>query len=124
MEFTPENVENAVIEFYRQQSELNINCHEWLKQCQVSLEAWQLVWPLLEPSKDVQIQFVAANMLYHKIAHCLQEVPETEFEVLKDKVIATLIKYVANSGPHVIVTKLQLTVSLYIIFIVFYRGKR
>lgn len=108
MEFTSENVEAAVIEFYKHPGKVNKECHEWLKSCQSSREAWQVVWPLLDPSKNPQVQFVSANMIHHKVLRCLNEIPEAELPALKERLIATVAKYIA--GPEVVLTRLGLTV--------------
>lgn len=108
MEYTPENVEAAVIEFYKNPGKVNNECHEWLKSCQSSREAWQVVWPLLDPSKNPQVQFVSANMIHHKVLRCINEIPEPELPALKDRLIATVAKYIA--GPEVVLTRLGLTV--------------
>jgi len=109
MEFTPENVEKAVVEFYSNPGKVNRECHEWLKTCQSSRDAWHVVWPLLEPGKMLQVQFVAANMLHYKVSRCLNEIPETEYPALKDRLVATVAKYI--SGPSVVLTRLCLTVG-------------
>ena len=109
MEVTPENVEGAVLEFYRNPSKVNSQCHEWLKLCQSSPQAWQVVWPLFDQSKDIQVQFVAANMLYFKVSRCLHEVPEADYPGLKDKLLNTLAGYV--TGPVIVLTRLELTVK-------------
>jgi hypothetical protein len=108
MGFTSENVEAAVVEFYRNPGKVNKECHEWLKTCQSSREAWQVVWALLEPGKMLQVQFVAANMLHFKVSRCLNEIPEAEYAALKDRLVAIVAKYIA--GPSVVLTRLCLTV--------------
>lgn len=109
MEFTPENVEAAVLEFYNNTGKVNKEVHEWLKQCQSSREAWQVVWPLLDPGKSLQLQFLAANILHYKVSRCFGELPEPEYAGLKDRLVAIVAKYIA--GPPMVLTRLCLTVS-------------
>jgi len=108
--FTSENVEAAVVEFYRNPGKVNKECHEWLKSCQGSREAWQVVWSLLEPTKMMQIQFVAANILHFKVSRCLGEIPQEEYEGLKQRLVGIVAKYI--SGPPVVLTRLCLTVII------------
>ena len=111
MEFTAENFEKVVTEFYRLQGELNRDCHEWLQACQRSREAWHMVWSLIDTSKPLHTQFVAANMLQYKISRCIHEVPETDLMLLKENIISTIARYITGSGPPVIMTRLQISVS-------------
>ena len=110
MEVTPEKVEQAVAEFYRNPGKVNKECHEWLKLFQASKEAWQVVWILFDHSKPVEVQYVAANTLYYKISRCLNDIPPSEIPALKQKIVSTLAQYVA--GPALVTTRLGLTVRL------------
>jgi hypothetical protein len=109
MEFTSENVIQAVHEFYQNSEKLNMEAHEWLKSCQSSREAWNLVWPLLDLSQTVNVQFTAANILCNKVTKQFGEVPLEEYGALKDKIIAAVARFV--NGPPVVLTRLELAVS-------------
>ncbi|OXA42859.1 Importin-13 [Folsomia candida] len=113
MEFTPENVEAAVLEFYNNTGKVNKEVHEWLKQCQSSREAWQVVWPLLDPGKSLQLQFLAANILHYKVSRCFGELPEPEYAGLKDRLVAIVAKYIA--GPPMVLTRLCLTLGAFVL---------
>jgi len=108
MEYTSENLVKAVVEFYNHEESLNIECHEWLKNCQSSREAWTLVWPLLQSSQVIHVQFIAANILHYKISRQLAELPVEDYLALKDNLVSAVARYV--NGPPVVLTRLQLTV--------------
>jgi hypothetical protein len=55
MEFTTENLEHAVVQFYHSDSVLRGHAHQWLRAAQASPEAWCFVWQLLHPSKVITV---------------------------------------------------------------------
>lgn len=110
MEFTSENLVKAVEEFYKQEETLNIECHEWLKNCQSSKEAWTLVWPLLQSSQGLHVHFIAANILHYKVSRQLAELPTADYLALKDNLVAAVAQFI--NGPPLVLTRLQLTVGL------------
>jgi len=109
MEFTAENVIAAVHEFYRTSEKVNPECHEWLRSCQSSREAWNIVWPLLQPSQTVNVQFTASNILLNKVTRNLSEIQLEDYGGLKDNIVAAVARFV--NGPAVVLTRLELTVS-------------
>ena len=57
MEFTAENLERAVAQFYHTDAAMQAQAHQWLTAAQASPEAWCFVWELLHPSKVIFISF-------------------------------------------------------------------
>lgn len=53
MEFTAENLERAVLQFYHTDATMQAHAHQWLTAAQTSPEAWCFVWELLHPSKAI-----------------------------------------------------------------------
>ncbi|KAL0126350.1 hypothetical protein PUN28_005027 [Cardiocondyla obscurior] len=77
-------IDDAVRQFY---SAGNNEAHSWLLQVQASPEAWQFVWQLLDSSKSYEVQFFAATTLHAKISKQWNEVPEAEYQVLKERLL-------------------------------------
>lgn len=51
MEFTVENLEEAVAVFYRAEPNYQAQAHQWLSKAQNSVQAWSFVWELLDPQR-------------------------------------------------------------------------
>ena len=56
MEFTAENLERAVVQFYHTDATMQAHAHQWLTAAQMSTEAWCFVWELLHPSKVITVK--------------------------------------------------------------------
>jgi hypothetical protein len=67
MEFTAENVEAAVKQFYMSSSGIQAQAHQWLMSAQTSKEAWSFVWPLLRQDTSPEVQFFGATTLQAKV---------------------------------------------------------
>ncbi|KAH3721182.1 importin-13-like [Dreissena polymorpha] len=107
-EFTAENVEKAVNNFYCN-TEVHQEVHRWLTAAQVSPAAWSFCWELLQPGKGVQVQYFGASCLHMKISRYWQEVPEGQTETLRTR----LLQQIATSatGPKLILTRLCVALS-------------
>jgi len=51
MEFTADDLERAVIQFYQSTSDAQAQAHHFLTAAKTSPQAWQFVWNLLQPHK-------------------------------------------------------------------------
>lgn len=51
MEYTADNLEKAVILFYRTDTGQQAEAHQWLTEAQNSTQAWSFVWELLHPQR-------------------------------------------------------------------------
>lgn len=51
MEYTSENIEQAVSLFYKTDSAQQATAHQWLTDAQNSPHAWSFVWDLLDPRR-------------------------------------------------------------------------
>jgi hypothetical protein len=68
MEFTAENVELAVEQFYKSSGGIQAQAHQWLMSAQTSKEAWSFVWPLLlKEGTTSEVQFFGATTLQAKV---------------------------------------------------------
>ncbi|XP_047488672.1 importin-13-like [Penaeus chinensis] len=111
MEVSAEQVEQAVVEFYRDpvaKSGLNT----WLMQAQHSRHSWTFAWPLLDPRKPEEVQFFAGNTVYMKVSRYWHEVPKEEYEPLKIKILNLIAQY---SNSKVILNRLVKSLGAYVI---------
>lgn len=69
MEFSAENVETAVKQFYMSSSVIQAQTHQWLMSAQTSKEAWSFVWPLLRHDTSPEVQFFGATTLQAKVEY-------------------------------------------------------
>ncbi|KAK4310687.1 hypothetical protein Pmani_017765 [Petrolisthes manimaculis] len=111
MEATADQVERAVVEFYRDpvtKSGLNT----WLMQAQHSRHSWTFAWPLLDPRKPEEVQFFAGNTVYMKVSRYWHEVPKEEYEPLKIKILNLIAQY---NNSKVILNRLIKSLGAYVI---------
>ncbi|KAG5892535.1 hypothetical protein JTB14_011124 [Gonioctena quinquepunctata] len=113
MDYTTDNLEKAVTLFYRTEAQQQAEAHQWLTQAQNSPEAWRFVWELLSPHRSSEVQFFAATTLHTKLMKHWNEVPEDHYELLKKRILDSIISYAM--GPKIVLNRLCITLSAYII---------
>ncbi|EFA09709.1 importin-13 [Tribolium castaneum] len=113
MEYTAENLEKAVTLFYRTEAGQQAEAHQWLTEAQNSPQAWSFVWELLSPHRNSEVQFFAATTLHTKLMKHWNEVPEDHYELLKKRILEAIINYAM--GPKIVLNRLCITLSAYII---------
>ncbi|XP_065332285.1 importin-13 [Cloeon dipterum] len=96
MDFTAENVEVAVRQFYLSSSTLQAQTHQWLVSAQTSKEAWSFVWPLLALDKASEVQFFGASTLQAKVSKFWAEVPLADMEGLRKRLLEVILMHQAN----------------------------
>ncbi|RZC40401.1 importin-13, partial [Asbolus verrucosus] len=113
MEYTTDNLEKAVTLFYRTEAGQQAEAHQWLTEAQNSPQAWSFVWELLSPHRNSEVQFFAATTLHTKLLKHWNEVPEDHYELLKKRILEAIINYAM--GPKIVLNRLCITLSAYII---------
>jgi hypothetical protein len=113
MEYTTENLEKAVTLFYRSEAGQQAEAHQWLTEAQNSTQAWSFVWELLSLHRNAEVQFFAATTLHTKLMKHWNEVPEDHYEPLKKHILDAIINYAM--GPKIVLNRLCITLSAYII---------
>nr|CAH7738201.1 unnamed protein product [Callosobruchus chinensis] len=113
MEYNGENLVKAVTLFYRSEAHQQAEAHQWLREAQNSPHAWSFVWELLSPLKSSEVQFFAATTLHTKLMKHWNEVPEDHYEVLKKRILESIINYAM--GPKLVLNRLCIALSAYII---------
>uniref|UniRef100_A0A0A9XGA6 Importin-13 n=3 Tax=Lygus hesperus TaxID=30085 RepID=A0A0A9XGA6_LYGHE len=113
MDITLENVESALTQFYHTNSALQAEAHQWLTAVQNSSNAWAFVWELLQPNRSCEAQFFAATTLHTKLMKNWTEVPEDQYDNLKQKILETIVLY--SSGPKIVLNRLCIALATYLI---------
>ncbi|XP_022917881.1 importin-13 [Onthophagus taurus] len=113
MEYTAENLEKAVLLFYRTEACQQAEAHQWLTEAQHSPQAWSFVWDLLHPQRGSEVQFFGATTLHTKILKNWNEVPQDHYEILKKKILDSIISFAM--GPKIVLNRLCIALSAYII---------
>ncbi|KAK7863775.1 hypothetical protein R5R35_009581 [Gryllus longicercus] len=113
VDFTPEELEKAVSQFYQSDAAVQAKAHQWLTAAQTTPEAWTFVWDLLQPNKSTELQFFAATTLHTKVVKWWKEVPEDQYPVLKKKLLEAIISHCL--GPKIVLNKLCITLSAYLL---------
>lgn len=93
MEFTLENLERAVSQFYHTDASLQAQAHQWLTSAQSSPNAWCFVWELLQPCKVGQalilfawwfIQNYLPSLISYSVKFC--QYPSFQFTSFNDAI--------------------------------------
>ncbi|KAK5644398.1 hypothetical protein RI129_005698 [Pyrocoelia pectoralis] len=113
MEYSVENLEKAVTLFYKTEAGQQAEAHQWLTEAQNSRQAWSFVWELLDLRRSSEVQFFAATTLHTKLMKCWTEVPVDHYELLKKRILDSIVNYAM--GPKLILNRLCITLSAYII---------
>lgn len=62
MEYTANNLEEAVTLFYRTEAQQQqAEAHQWLTEAQNSPQAWSFVWELLSPQRVILNKITSVN---------------------------------------------------------------
>lgn len=113
MEFTAENLEHAVVQFYHSDSAVRGHAHQWLTAAQASPEAWCFVWELLHPSKSAEVQFFAATTLHTKLVKSWHQIPPEQYASLKKQLLEAIVSY--STGPKIVLNRLCIALSAYVL---------
>lgn len=103
IEYSAENVEKIVSEFYttsQVSNEFKPQLDQWLKQAQNSQEAWNFSWELIDMNKSAETQFYGATTLYHKVSKYFNEVPNDQYDILKNKLLEKLLLYATKNAQQ------------------------
>ncbi|EDW13739.1 importin-13 [Drosophila mojavensis] len=106
-------LEEAVVVFYRSNSQDQAITHEWLTKAEASPQAWQFAWQLMQLGKSQEVQFFGAITLHSKLMKYWHEVPPENREELKQKILETIVQFAA--GPKLVLNRLCLSLSAYIV---------
>ncbi|EDW67091.1 importin-13 [Drosophila virilis] len=108
-----EQLEEAVIVFYRSTSQEQAITHEWLTKAEASPQAWQFSWQLMQLGKSQEVQFFGAITLHSKLMKYWHEVPPENREELKQKILETIVQFAG--GPKLVLNRLCLSLSAFIV---------
>uniref|UniRef100_A0A1B0G997 Importin-13 n=1 Tax=Glossina morsitans morsitans TaxID=37546 RepID=A0A1B0G997_GLOMM len=106
-------LEEAVVVFYRSTSQEQAHLHEWLTKVQLSAQAWQFSWQLMQLGKSQEAQFFGAITLHSKLMKFWHEVPAENRDELKQKILETIIQFAG--GPKLVLNRLCIALSAYIV---------
>lgn len=70
---------------------------QWLKHAQNSPEAWTFSWTLIDMTKSAEAQFFGASCLYNKVSKFFTEVPQDQYDLLKNKLLEKLLLYATKN---------------------------
>ncbi|XP_073400573.1 importin-13 isoform X2 [Dendrobates tinctorius] len=105
LDFTMDNVEKALHQLYYDPNIDNKNlAQKWLMQAQLSPEAWQFSWQLLNGGKVPEIQYFGASALHIKISRYWGDIPSDQYETLKSQLFSQISAFA--SGSKIVLTRL------------------
>lgn len=73
-------------------------------QAQISPQAWQFSWALLNPNKVPEIQYFGASALHIKISRYWNDIPSDQYESLKSQLFNQIACFA--SGSKIVLTRL------------------
>ncbi|XP_078264629.1 importin-13 isoform X2 [Rhinoraja longicauda] len=105
LDYSVANVEKALHQLYYDPNIDNKNlAQKWLMQAQVSPQAWQFSWALLNPNKVPEIQYFGASALHIKISRYWNDIPSDQYESLKSQLFNQIACFA--SGSKIVLTRL------------------
>ncbi|XP_078575480.1 importin-13-like isoform X4 [Branchiostoma floridae x Branchiostoma japonicum] len=111
-EFTVENIERALHQLYFDPNvSVKDAAQKWLMAAQVSPQAWQFCWVLLQKDKAAEVQFFGANALYVKISHHWTELPADHYANLRTQLFQQILAFAG--GPRMVLTRLCVALSAF-----------
>lgn len=105
-EVTTANVEQAVLQFYRNSA--TQEAHQWLTLAQLSPQAWNFSWDLINQEKQHEVQFFGASCLAVKVSRCWNELNPEQYPQLRKRLLDIIVSY---TGPKIVLTRLCVAVS-------------
>jgi len=115
VELSSANVERAVLQFYQTSAtsqETIQETHKWLTLAQLSPQAWNFCWDLIHQDKKHEVQFFGASCLAVKVSRCWAELPQDQYDGLRQKLVDTMTGY---QGPKIVLTRICVAMSGFII---------
>jgi len=106
VELTAANIEQAVLQFY--QSKATQETHQWLTLAQISYQAWNFSWELIQQHKSPEVQFFGASCLAVKVSRYWGELKPEQYPALRKKLLDTIVTY---TGPKIVLTRICVAVS-------------
>lgn len=106
IELNAANVEQAVLQFY--QSSATQETHQWLTLAQISPQAWNFSWELIQPEKSPEVQFFGASCLAVKVSRSWSELKPEQYPALRKKLLDTIVSY---AGSKIVLTRICVAVS-------------
>ncbi|EDX12495.1 GD20201 [Drosophila simulans] len=106
-------LEEAVVSFYRSNSQNQAITHEWLTDAEASPQAWQFSWQLMQLGKSQEVQFFGAITLHSKLMKHWHEVPPENREELKQKILESIVRFAG--GPKIVLNRLCISLGAYIV---------
>ncbi|XP_068155353.1 importin-13 [Drosophila tropicalis] len=108
-----QRLEEAVVVFYRSNSQEQAITHEFLTEAEKSPLAWRWAWELMQLGKSQEVQFFGAITLHSKLMKHWHEVPAENREELKQKILETLVRFAG--GPKIVLNRLCIALGAYIV---------
>ncbi|CAN8004025.1 unnamed protein product, partial [Ixodes hexagonus] len=106
----------ALTQLYHNTELAYADANRYLTSMQCSIEAWDIAWKLLDPSKPVEIQYFGANTLHTKISRHWHELPSHHYEELRAKLLQAIVQY--SRGPKLILTKVLVAMASFVIHVI------
>ena len=110
--FNHENVEMAILQFFRDPTNDVLN--DYLTRARLSQSAWTFVWALLSTGKPTEIQFYGASTLHLKISKHWHEIPVDLILPLRDRLFQVLAMY-SDDCLRVVFKKLCVCLGCFIL---------
>uniref|UniRef100_A0A1A9UDV4 Importin N-terminal domain-containing protein n=1 Tax=Glossina austeni TaxID=7395 RepID=A0A1A9UDV4_GLOAU len=104
-------LEEAAEVFYRSTSQEQAHLREWFTKVQLSAQAWQFSWQLMQLGKSQEAQFFDAIALHSKPMKFWHEVSAENRDELKQKILETIVQF--PGGPKLVLRRLRIALSAY-----------
>lgn len=111
LEYAAENMENAVMQFYKEPTNDELN--KFLTEAQSSKEAWRFIWELLKIDKPYVVQYYGANTLHFKVSKDWHQISDDNISSLQNSLLQLLESH--SNGVRALTIKICICLSCFIL---------
>lgn len=102
--YTAESIEAALRQLYENTGDGYANANQYLTAMQLSPQAWDVAWLLLDTAKPLEVQYFGATTLHAKLCRHFHQVSAVHYDALRTKLLQVVVQYAR--GPKLVLTKL------------------
>lgn len=101
--YTAESIEAALRQLYQNTGDGYANANQYLTAMQLSTQAWDIAWQLLDMAKPLEVQYFGATTLHAKLSRHFHQVSAVHYDALRTKLLQAVVQYAR--GPKLVLTK-------------------
>ncbi|XP_077549909.1 importin-13-like protein cdm isoform X1 [Haemaphysalis longicornis] len=111
--YTAESIEAALRQLYQNTGDGYATANQYLTAMQLSPQAWDIAWQLLDMAKPLEVQYFGATTLHAKLSRHFHQVSGVHYDALRTKLLQAVVQYAR--GPKLVLTKLLAAMASFVV---------